>query len=159
MVEDKLKLNARNKFTIYMENKKLRKTPERYAIFNKVMSFNSHFNVEILYQSMEKDAYHVSKATIYNTLELLTDCGIIRRHQFGRNESQYEKVTEPFNHHHLICTECGKIKEIKDAELLKYLNTRKYPSFTTSYYMLYIYGICNSCARKIKRSAKEAAKK
>lgn len=155
MVDDKQRLNARDKLASYLENLKLRKTPERFAILDIVLSFNAHFDAEALFKRMEEEAYHVSRATVYNTLDLLTDCGLLRKHRFGENsQSQYECVTDAPNHHHLICTECGKIKEIKDAELLKYLNLKKYSSFTTSYYVLYIYGICNACARRIRKENK-----
>ena len=159
MVDDKLKLNAKNKFSMYMENRKLRKTPERFAILDMAMSFSEHFNANTLFQRMEEDSYHVSRATIYNTLDLLTDWGILRKHQFESSQSQYECVTDAPNHHHLICTCCGKIKEIKDAELLKYLNSKKYSSFTASYYVLYIYGMCSACARKMKRESNINKKK
>ena len=132
MIDDKLKLNAKSKFAMYMENHKMRKTPERFAILDMAMSFGEHFSADLLYRRMEEEAYHVSRATIYNTLDLLTDCGILRRHQFGSNQSQYECMAETLNHHHLICTEC-------------------YSSFTASYYVLYIYGVCNACARRVKR--------
>ena len=152
MVDDKSKLTARGKFAMYMESHKLRKTPERFAILDMAMSFCEHFSADNLFQRMEEEAYHVSRATIYNTLDLLTDCGILRKHQFGGNQSQYECVADAPNHHHLICTECGKIKEIKDTELLKYLNSKKYSSFAVSYYVLYIYGVCNTCARRMKKN-------
>lgn len=139
------------KFTSYLEGKKLRKTPERYAILDKIFSTNDHFDVESLYLSLEKDAYHVSRATVYNTIDILVDCGLVRKHQFGNQQSQYEKVVSSINHHHLICSECGKIKEVKDPEFLGYMNSKKYPAFTISYFSLYVYGVCNNCLRKIKR--------
>jgi Fur family ferric uptake transcriptional regulator len=151
MVEDKTKISARNKFTVYLTEKKLRKTPERFAILDKVFSINDHFDIDTLYGLLEKDSYHVSRATVYNTIELLCDCGLVRRHQFGGQTAKYEKVS--INHLHLICSECGKIKEVKDAEFMRYINTRKFPAFTASYFTLYIYGICNACARKAKREA------
>ena len=155
MVDDKQRLNARSKFASYLENLKLRKTPERFTILDVTLSCNEHFNADPLFKRMEEEAYHVSRATVYNTLDLLTDCGLLRRHRFGENsQTQYECVLDTPVHHHLICTECGKIKEIKDAELLKYLNLKKYPSFTASYYVLYIYGICNACARRMRKEQK-----
>lgn len=154
MIEEKTKIAAKNKLTLYLESKNLRKTPERYAILDKVFSCNNHFDIMELYKKMEDDAYHVSRATIYNTMDLLTECGLVRKHQFGSQHAQYEKVCDTTNHHHLICTECGKIKEVKDAEFIKYMNTIKYPSFSTSYFMLYVYGICNSCARKLRKKSK-----
>lgn len=159
MVDDKSKIAARNKLTLYLESKKLRKTPERFAILDKVFSCNGHFDVMELYKMMEADAYHVSRATIYNTMDLLSDCGLVRRHQFGNQQAKYEKVCDSLNHHHLICAECGKIKDVKDTEFMRYINTIKYPAFTTSYFMLYVYGVCSSCARKKKKKAKQSKKR
>ena len=159
MIDEKAKIAAQNKLTMFLESKKLRKTPERYAILDKVMSFNSHFDIITHNKKMEEDSYHVSRATIYNTMDLLADCGLVRKHQFGNQHAQYEKVCDTSNHHHLICVECGKIKDVKDTEFIKYMNTIKYPSFSTSYFALYVYGICNRCARKLKKESQENKKK
>lgn len=158
MVEDKTKIIAKAKLTSYLESKKLRKTPERYAILDKIFSTNDHFDIESLYLSLEKDSYHVSRATVYNTIDLLCECGMVRKHQFGNQMAQYEKVSAAINHHHLICTECGKIKEVKDPEFLAYMNSKKYPAFSISYFNLYVYGVCNNCLRKNKRIEKEKLK-
>lgn len=151
MIEEKSKIAARNKLTLYLESRNLRKTPERYAILDMVFSCNSHFDIMVLYKKMEDEAYHVSRTTLYNTMELLIECGLVRKHQFGNQHAQYERVCDATNHHHLICTECGKIKDVKDVEFIKYMNTIKYPAFTPSYFMLYVYGLCNSCARKLRK--------
>ena len=87
----------------------------------------------------------VSRATIYNTVDLLVDAGLIRKHQFGYNPAQYEKSYNMVSHHHLICTKCGKVQEVKDQELLNVLANKKFGKFTTSYYALYVYGLCNRC--------------
>lgn len=154
MVEDKIKIAAKAKFTSYLEAKKLRKTPERFAILDKIFSINDHFDIESLYLSLEKDSYHVSRATVYNTIDILCECGLVRKHQFGNQQAQYEKVGSATNHQHLICTECNKIKEVKDPEFLAYMNSKKYPAFSISYFNLYVYGLCNNCLRKIKRKEK-----
>lgn len=154
MVEDKIKIAAKNNFDKYLKSKGLRKTPERYKILDKIYSINDHFDVDSLYLSLEHEAYHVSRATVYNTVDLLCECGLVRKHQFGNQQAQYEKVGGAVNHQHLICTECGKIKEVKDPEFLGYMNSKKYPAFSTNYFSLYVYGICNSCARKLKKEAK-----
>lgn len=155
MVDEKNKIPVKNKFTLYLKNRGLRKTPERFAILDRVFSLNSHFDIETLYSMLEEDSYHVSRATIYNTIELLIDCGLVRRHSFDSKHTKYEKVvTASPNHHHLICTECGKIKEVKDNDFFAYMNAKKYNAFTTSYYQLYVYGICNNCLRKKKRLKK-----
>ena len=57
---------------------------------------------------MKKRNYRVSRATLYNTIELLLDCNLVRKHQFGENQAQYEKSFTNNQHDHLICTECKK---------------------------------------------------
>ncbi len=155
MVEEKNREIIRQKLTQYLEAKKCRKTPERYAILEMIYTTNEHFDVESLYEMMTKSDYRVSRATVYNTIDLLTDAGLVRKHQFGRHPAQYEKVYNMANHHHLICTRCGKIKEVKDAKLSEALSQRKFARFTTAYYALYVYGVCSSCLREERRKKQE----
>lgn len=154
MSENKAKIAAHNALTQYIQSKRLRKTPERYAILDKVFDIAEHFSIEMLYSVLEEDGFHVSKATLYNTIQLFVDCGLIRRHQFDGKSAQYERVLGLGNHHHLICTQCGRIKEVKDIALIETLNSRRYPTFHTSYFALYVYGICSRCQRKIKNRNK-----
>ena len=151
MSDDKLKTSARASFTEYLHSKKLRRTPERYAILDRICELSEHFYVESLHSKLEQNGFHVSKATVYNTMELLVDCGLVRRHQFNNQPAQYERVTGPGNHHHLICTQCGKMTEMKDPDLMKAMNSRRYPTFTATYFAIYVYGVCSRCQRKNKK--------
>ncbi len=153
--DDKLKITARETFIQYLHSKKLRKTPERYAILDKIFDIEEHFSIESLYEALEKERFHVSLATVYNTIELLIDCGLLRKHLFDNKSAQYERIPGVMNHHHLICTQCGKIKEVRDPEFINLFNAKRYSTFHTSYFALYVYGICSKCYRQNRKKAKE----
>lgn len=155
MSDEKAKTAAHTALTQYIHSKNLRRTPERYAILDKVFDIAEHFSIETLYSALEDDGFHVSRATLYNTIQLFVDCGLIRRHQFDGKSAQYERVPGVGNHHHLICTQCGSIKEVKDVALANMLNSRRYPTFHTAYFALYVYGVCSRCQRKNKKKTKK----
>lgn len=109
--------SARQIFTAYLENKQLRKTPERFAILEEIYSRTDHFDVDDLYVSMKNKKYQVSRATVYNTLDLLVECDLVTKHQFGKNLAQYEKSYGFKQHDHLICLECHRVREFCDPRI------------------------------------------
>ena len=74
-------------------------------------------DIESLYIKMKNKNYRVSRATLYNTIELLLDCGLVRKHQFGKNQAQYEKCYFDHQHDHFINTDTGEVKEFCDPRI------------------------------------------
>ncbi|MDR1984131.1 MAG: transcriptional repressor [Prevotellaceae bacterium] len=132
-------------FTSYLEHKGYRKTRERFAVIDEIYSICGHFDVESLYETLKKK-YAISIATVYNTIELLLDCNLIKKHQFGENTSRYEKSLECNNHDHLICTSCGAVVEFWNPVVEKIQETAADSTgFEVSYHVLYFYGLCPKC--------------
>ncbi len=141
----KLRKQVKDEFTEYLTLHKHRKTPERFAILDHIYSTKGHFDMDTLYKSMIEVNFRVSRATLYNTIDLLLDCGLVIKHQFGGNISNYERAYGNENHNHLICTICGEVWEMKNDDILTAAQLKKIKKFNVSYYSMYIYGVCSKC--------------
>ena len=99
-----------------------------------------------------RDSYRVSRATLYNTVDLLLDCHLIRKHQFGKSQAQYEKSYSNKQHDHLICTRCDKVIEFCDPRLQGIMNfVEENMNFKISRHSLNLYGRCldeTDCLKK-----------
>ena len=139
-------------FDAFLEEKGLRKTQERLAVLEEIYKDTGHFDADSLYLNMKQKNFRVSRATVYNTLELLLQCNLVTKHQFGSNLSLYEKSYNYRQHDHLICIKCNKILEFCDPRLQVIQNTvSDIYDFDIQTHSLQFYGECKDekCKTKV----------
>ncbi|OGU38502.1 MAG: transcriptional repressor [Ignavibacteria bacterium RIFOXYB2_FULL_35_12] len=101
----------------FLKKGKNRITPERFEVMDSALDYDGHFGADDLYVIMKNQKSRVSRATVYKTLELLVQCDLLSKRNFGDNMTRYESSFKRQSHDHLICMDCGRIVEFTNTSL------------------------------------------
>ena len=150
-MKDSVKTAVERILDSFLEMNNHRKTPERYAILRAIYDTNGHFTLDELGDKMTKVyKFPVSRATLYNTLNLFMELRLVIRHRF-QGTTKYEACDDNNSHCHQMCTVCGKVTEVRAPEIADAINELHLKRFRKDGFTLYIYGICSTCQAKITR--------
>lgn len=132
----------------------LRKTLERYRILEEIYNRNDHFEAEELYFSFAERKFSVSKSTVYNTLDLFAELGLVIKRQFNNSQAfRYEKAFGRRQHSHLICIDCNKVFEFCDPRLQAIQNSiSEFYQIPVIDHSLILYGQCqrDNCKKELE---------
>jgi Fur family ferric uptake transcriptional regulator len=152
-------MDAIQKFREYIKEKGLRNTPEREAIIDEIFSIHDHFDVDELFLRLRNKKKRISKASLYRTIPLLIDSGLIKEVYFENGHLHYEHIYGHKHHCHLRCVSCGKIVEFADDEIVTIQSRigEKYDFEITSH-RFELLGYCSQCvlpvpARTVRSSS------
>jgi len=140
---------AREIFRNFLEGRGLKFTTERERVLREISSLRRHFDIEGLYLSMKNKGGKVSRASVYRTVPLLVECGLIEEIKTIDRHTYYEYTFGREHHDHLICIKCGKIIEFY-SEKLERLQEEicRRENFSGTRHVLEIQGYCRKCSRK-----------
>ncbi|TNE73302.1 transcriptional repressor [bacterium] len=151
---------VREVFRAYLKEKKHRITPERFMVLEEIYRGDGHFDADEIFFQMKDNESRVSRATVYNTLELLVECGLVQKQQFGKNQSVYERCYSFQQHDHLICQKCDAVLEFCDPRIYEIKTLmEKVHGFQIDGHSLHFYGECTNsenCTRKLDMEKKKA---
>jgi Fur family ferric uptake transcriptional regulator len=141
-------MDAIQKFREYIKEKGLRNTPEREAIIDEIFSIHDHFDVDELFLRLRNKKKRVSKASLYRTIPLLIDSGLIKEVYFEDGHLHYEHIYGRTHHCHLRCISCGRIIEFADDEIgaIQSRIGEKY-DFEIASHRFELLGYCSQCTQ------------
>jgi len=143
-------LNLKSRYQNFIQSNKLKSSKRRDLIFDYVTQTQGHFTADHIYQEMVKIDPGIGIATVYRTIRLLVECGVLIEQTFGEKKGFFEVKDEKSRHHdHLICTSCGKITEFH-CELIENDKRRiaQQYRFKINSHKLEIYGLCSECQQQ-----------
>lgn len=149
-------------FRSHLKEHNQRQTPERFMVLEEIYRADGHFDADDIFFNMKDTGSRVSRATVYNTLDLLVECNLVQRHQFGKNQYYYERAYAYQQHDHIICKECGAVLEFCDPRIQEIKTMmEKIHDFNISGHSLHFFGACSdieTCTRREEIKNKQRSK-
>jgi Fur family ferric uptake transcriptional regulator len=146
------------RFREFLATRGLRMTRERVVILDAILAARDHFDAEKLYLDLRARRSLVSRATVYRTLDLLVQCGLVDRERFASDTFSYEPMHGRAHHDHMVCTDCGHVIEFMSPEIERLqAEACAEHDFAAATHRLTIFGRCARCARGEDATAERAA--
>lgn len=145
---------AQSIFQNHLRRVGLKQTAQRDVILRALLDTRDHLSTDELYRLVKKKDDTIGFTTVYRTLKLLAECGLASEVAFNDGITRYEAVYNRRNHHHMVCTECGSSVEFFSPEIERLeQEIGRANHYAATRHMFQIYGVCEACQKKGKRSA------
>jgi len=135
-----------NRFKEALKKEGLKYTPQRTAVLEEIIKDKGHRESEEIYLALKKSGQHVSRATIYRTMDILVNNGFARKMNLGDGRARYESKVNSPHHDHLVCMDCGLIVEFMDQQIedLQDKIAIQY-NFQLKRHIHQLFGLCKKC--------------
>ena len=135
-----------NKFRDVLRQEGLKCTPQRVVILEEVVKDRGHRECEEIYMALRQNGSHVSRATLYRTMDILVKNEFVRKMEIGDGRARYESKVDRLHHDLLICTSCGKIVEFVDHDIedIQVQIAKRY-HFILQRHIHQLFGLCKKC--------------
>jgi len=143
-----LDLKEREEFRDFLKNKGCRVTEERLTLLEAIKHQRGHFNVDALVTKLKRQGLKASRDTVYRNIPILLEAGVIEQSFKTNRDTFYESAAQKKHHDHLLCRDCGKVIEFKDAgieQLQRTIATRN--GFKLEYHCHQLVGLCKKCQK------------
>ncbi|MGB0715400.1 MAG: Fur family transcriptional regulator [Phycisphaerae bacterium] len=140
-------------FRTYLKQNGIKLTNARRAILEVTLEINKHFEAEEVLYALKERGLNVGKATVYRTLPLLVDCGILKQVRFDVKQAHYERIFGEEPHDHFVCLRCRRIIEFSSDELIsagEKIGRKR--GFIVTGHRIQLTGICANCAEQHRAS-------
>ena len=138
-----------DKFVGFLKNRKARLTPARRIIFYAVFERHDHFSADELAAQLSAGSDRVSRGTVYRTLTLMVEAGMVREVRDSDNHAHFEHILGHEDHHHLVCRQCGRFIEFAGSVISGRIEqVCSENNFVQDWHSLVVFGWCEDCRRE-----------